>query len=95
MPISCADVCTAPPADQFVFERNPYYHRIDKQGQQLPYVDRIVMDVSASGLFAAKANAGEVDLLFNSRRVGLTPDGEPVRLLGGARLVGRVSGWDR
>jgi hypothetical protein len=35
-----------------------------------------------------------VDLLFNSRRVGLTPDGEPVRLLGGARLVGQVSGWD-
>jgi len=54
----------AAPANRFVFERNPYYHRIDNQGQQLPYVDRIVMDVSASGLFAAKANAGEVDLLF-------------------------------
>ena len=57
-------VMNAAPANRFVFERNPYYHRIDKQGQQLPYVDRIVMDVSASGLFAAKANAGEVDLLF-------------------------------
>ncbi|WP_246504906.1 ABC transporter substrate-binding protein [Microvirga antarctica] len=52
------------PATRFVFERNPYYHRVDPKGQQLPYVDRVIMDVSASGLFAAKANAGEVDLLF-------------------------------
>ncbi|MGO4573072.1 ABC transporter substrate-binding protein [Microvirga sp. 2TAF3] len=52
------------PASRFVFERNPYYHRVDGQGHQLPYIDRIIMDVSASGLFAAKANAGEVDLLF-------------------------------
>lgn len=36
----------------------------------------------------------ETDLLFNSRRVGLTPAGEPVRLLGGARLVGRIGRWD-
>jgi peptide/nickel transport system substrate-binding protein len=57
-------VTNAAPANRFVFERNPYYHRIDKQGHQLPYLDRIVMDVSASGLFAAKANAGETDLLF-------------------------------
>jgi peptide/nickel transport system substrate-binding protein len=57
-------VITAAPANRFVFERNPYYHRIDRQGQQLPYVDRLIMDVSASGLFAAKANAGELDLLF-------------------------------
>lgn len=52
------------PATRFVFERNPYYHRVDAAGQQLPYVDRIVMDVSAAGLMAAKANAGEADLLF-------------------------------
>ncbi len=57
-------ITNAAPANRFVFERNPYYHRIDGQGHQLPYVDRIIMDVSASGLFAAKANAGETDLLF-------------------------------
>ncbi len=57
-------VITAAPANRFIFERNPYYHRVDRQGQQLPYVDRLIMDVSASGLFAAKANAGELDLLF-------------------------------
>ncbi|MBQ0823505.1 ABC transporter substrate-binding protein [Microvirga sp. HBU67558] len=57
-------VMNAAPANRFIFERNPYYHRVDHQGQQLPYVDRLIMDVSAPGLFAAKANAGELDLLF-------------------------------
>jgi hypothetical protein len=32
--------------------------------------------------------------LFHSRRIGLGPDAQPVRILGGARLVGRVGGWD-
>jgi hypothetical protein len=56
------------------------------------YPERRAFFVERAGTFEVKT--GEVDLLFNSRRVGLTPDGEPVRLLGGARLVGRVSGWD-
>jgi hypothetical protein len=32
--------------------------------------------------------------LFHSRRIGLTPALQPVRILGGARLVGRVGAWD-
>jgi hypothetical protein len=32
--------------------------------------------------------------LFHSRRIGLTPGGTPVTILGGARLVGKVAGWD-
>ena len=32
--------------------------------------------------------------LFHSRRIGLTPDFQPVRILGGARVVGRVGQWD-
>lgn len=56
------------------------------------YPERRAFFVERAGTFEVKT--GEVDLLFNSRRVGLTPDGEPVRLLGGARLVGRVRGWD-
>jgi len=32
--------------------------------------------------------------LFHSRRIGLTDEGEPVRIFGGARLVGRWGGWD-
>ncbi len=53
---------TAQPATRFVFERNPYYHRVDSQGQQLPYIDRIHMDVVDSNLIPIKAGAGEADL---------------------------------
>jgi peptide/nickel transport system substrate-binding protein len=44
------------------FVRNPYYHRIDSRGVQLPYIDVVEMEVVAPGLVAAKANAGETDL---------------------------------
>lgn len=54
---------TEQPATRFIFDRNPYYHRVDWSGQQLPYIDKVVIDLSAAGLFAAKANAGDVDLL--------------------------------
>jgi peptide/nickel transport system substrate-binding protein len=66
-------VTNAAPASRFVFERNPYYHRVDRQGQQLPYLDRVIMDVSAGSLFAAKANAGEEDLLFRGLNMSDIP----------------------
>jgi peptide/nickel transport system substrate-binding protein len=56
-------VATPAPASRFVFERNPFYHRVDARGRQLPYIDKVVVDVAAAGLMAAKANAGEADLL--------------------------------
>jgi hypothetical protein len=37
---------------------------------------------------------GGLSRLFHSRRVGLTEDGQPVRILGGARVVGRMGSWD-
>jgi peptide/nickel transport system substrate-binding protein len=45
-----------------VFVRNPYYHRFDTKGLQLPYIDVVAMEVVSGGLIAAKSNAGEVDL---------------------------------
>ena len=45
-----------------LFVRNPYYHRIDAKGVQLPYIDIVEMTIVGGGLIAAKANAGEVDL---------------------------------
>jgi peptide/nickel transport system substrate-binding protein len=45
-----------------LFVRNPYYHRIDENGVQLPYIDVVEMFIVAGGLVAAKANASEADL---------------------------------
>jgi len=53
---------TKPPAEQFTFVRNPYYHRIDAKGQQLPYIDRVLMQVAEPKLIPAKVGAGEADL---------------------------------
>ncbi len=53
---------TRPPADRFVFQRNPYYHRIDSAGRQLPYIDRVVMTIADSKIIPAKTGAGESDL---------------------------------
>ncbi|MEO7940637.1 MAG: ABC transporter substrate-binding protein [Burkholderiaceae bacterium] len=53
---------TKPPADRFVSVRNPFFHRIDQAGRQLPYIDRVVMPVVDSKLIPAKTGAGESDL---------------------------------
>ncbi len=66
-------VLTPAPATRFVFERNPFYHRVDSAGQQLPYLDRILLDVAAGGLMAAKANSGDADLLFRGLSMGDIP----------------------
>ncbi|WP_422002089.1 ABC transporter substrate-binding protein [Reyranella sp.] len=53
---------TPSPSQRYVFVRNPYYHRIDEKGQQLPYVDRVVFTQVAPNLVPAKAGLGEADL---------------------------------
>jgi peptide/nickel transport system substrate-binding protein len=53
---------TAPPSERFIFKRNPYYHRIDQNGKQLPYIDSVAISIASSGLVPAKTGAGESDL---------------------------------
>ena len=53
---------TKPPADRFVTVRNPYFHRVDSNGRQLPYIDRVVLSVAEGKLIPAKTGAGESDL---------------------------------
>lgn len=52
----------APPSEQFVFVRNPYFHRVDSQGRQLPYIDTVEMNISSPNLIPAKTGAGDSDL---------------------------------
>ncbi|UOA25863.1 putative ABC transporter-binding protein [Pseudosulfitobacter sp. DSM 107133] len=53
---------TATKSSRQLFVRNPYFHRIDARGVQLPYIDVVEMTVVGAGLVAAKSNAGEADL---------------------------------
>jgi len=53
---------TSAPAIRFIGVRNPYFHRVDNDGRQLPYIDRFVLSVSEPKLISAKAASGDVDL---------------------------------
>ena len=53
---------TKPPADRFIAVRNPFFHRVDANGRQLPYIDKVVMPIADGKLIPAKAGAGESDL---------------------------------
>lgn len=53
---------TKPPSERFIFVRNPYYHRIDQNGKQLPYIDKVALTVSNSQLVPARVAGGEADL---------------------------------
>ena len=44
------------------FVRNPYYWAVDSQGNQLPYLDRLVMDIRTNNLIAVAAANGELSM---------------------------------
>jgi len=50
------------PSTRFVLVRNPYFHRVDRAGHQLPYIDKVIVSISEEKLIPAKAGAGDVDL---------------------------------
>ncbi|MGI9373152.1 MAG: ABC transporter substrate-binding protein [Hyphomicrobiales bacterium] len=53
---------TKPPAEQFVFARNPFFHRIDENGRQLPYIDEVIIGLGSTSLIPSKAGTGESDI---------------------------------
>ena len=53
---------TKPPSYRYLFKRNPFFHRVDPQGQQLPYIDEVIVQIASSGIIPAKTGAGDTDL---------------------------------
>ena len=68
-PVLCAwQARTGADAAIFIAERNPYYWKVDPEGNQLPYIDRVEMTlVQSAETVTLKAIAGEIDM--QSRRV--------------------------
>ena len=52
----------APPAQQIVFERNPYYWKVDSDGNQLPYIDQMLFQIYDAQIINMKAMNGEVGM---------------------------------
>ena len=53
---------TKSPSKRFVFKANPFYHRVDDNGRQLPYINEVTVQITSSSLVAAKTSSGESDL---------------------------------
>ncbi|MBL8659923.1 MAG: ABC transporter substrate-binding protein [Rhodospirillales bacterium] len=53
---------TPPPSSRFVFVRNPYFHRVDPEGRQLPYIDQVSFSVVNASLIPVKTASGDADL---------------------------------
>lgn len=48
---------------QVVAERNPYYFKVDPEGRQLPYIDKVVLEIGEDvNVLTLKALNGEIDM---------------------------------
>jgi peptide/nickel transport system substrate-binding protein len=52
-------------SDTKLFERNPYYHTVDTDGNQLPYIDKILTQVVDREVYHLKIISGEADVAFS------------------------------
>ncbi|MAF12252.1 hypothetical protein CMK11_17540 [Candidatus Poribacteria bacterium] len=55
-------VTQPPPARPAVFERNPYYWKVDPEGNQLPYIDRMTFEIYDGETINLKAINGEMGM---------------------------------
>ena len=69
-PSLCAWITIVPPrTETVVWERNPFYWKVDDRGNQLPYIEKIVHERAVnSQAVVRKAVAGEIDM--QGRRLG-------------------------
>ena len=80
---------TYKPSAPHTFVRNPYFFAVDPEGRQLPYLDRIVIDVKAQSLIPVAASNGE--LTMQDRHIFYD---NHTLLLGGMKAGGyRVLHW--
>jgi peptide/nickel transport system substrate-binding protein len=63
-PSLCAWITKTPaPSKRFLLSRNPYYWKVDPEGNQLPYIDSFVNELVAEPkTIVLKAIAGEIDM---------------------------------
>ena len=59
-----------------VWERNPYYWKVDTDGSQLPYIDEVVFTFLEEGPFLLRAANGDID--FYQRAEITVPKNRPV-----------------
>jgi peptide/nickel transport system substrate-binding protein len=86
-------LATKPPSERYVFKRNPYYYRVDAHGVQLPYIDRVAVQIADSKLIPAKVAAGDADLAARYLRFDNFTLLKESEASGGYRVVLWNTGW--
>lgn len=71
---------------RYILERNPFFHRVDTAGQQLPYIDRVEIDIVSAGLIPAKVTLGEATLQVRGLGFSLAPVLKKNERAGGYRV---------
>jgi peptide/nickel transport system substrate-binding protein len=56
------------PGERLVYERNPRYWRKDERGVQLPYLDRLTLEIVAAEAEIVRLQSGELDFLQDTVR---------------------------
>jgi ABC-type dipeptide/oligopeptide/nickel transport system permease component/ABC-type transport system substrate-binding protein len=52
----------------YEFVRNPYYWVVDPEGNQLPYVDRMLYDIRSEGMISVTAASGDITMQLRHLR---------------------------
>ena len=80
-----------------VFVRNPYYWKVDPDGNQLPYIDTVALDLLDPGMVNLKVISGEATLEYRSINFDNLPMLMRNRTAGPAdknyRVLHWISGW--
>ncbi len=81
-----------PPARPVVFERNPYYWKVDPEGNQLPYIDRVTYGIYSPETINLKAINGEIGMQARHMDFRNYPLFMSNRGKGGYRILHWISG---
>jgi hypothetical protein len=78
---------------------NTDFAQVESDDQQINLTRYSLYFPEKRMFFLERANVFDFPLggnsnLFYSRRIGLSDDGDPIRIYGGARMTGRVGKWD-
>ena len=70
-----------------VFERNPYFYQVDNAGNQLPYIDQVIITYGDVESYQLKIISGEVDIATTHTNIQNYPLYKENEEAGGYRLV--------
>lgn len=67
--LSAWQLTQPPPARQITFTRNPFYWKVDPEGNQLPYIDQLTFEIATPEIMTLRFLRGDIG--FQNRHVDL------------------------